>query len=155
MVHVLPTLDTASFRNLTSHKVHRGPRFGAFQEEPQQLPGTQPLLDGLPPQHVDPPTWPPLLLITGGAGAESRSCNSELPHDRQAISSELRPIPTSSSLIEPQSPHKYSLIGMISFLSGLIGVNHLVMIPGGQIVQCFRFLSILNALDPILLSSVL
>ena len=44
-----------------------------------------------------------------------RSCNSELPHDLQVISSEFRPIPTISSLTELQFPHKYSLIGIGPF----------------------------------------
>jgi hypothetical protein len=80
-------------------------------EAPQQLPGTQPLTDGVPPQHVEPPLWL-ALFTTGGAGADMRSCTFALPQDLHSNSSEFRPIPTSSSLCEPHSPHTYSFIGI-------------------------------------------
>lgn len=50
--------------------------------------------------------------LTETAAADMSSSSLAPPHDRQARLSEFLPIPTKSSLILPQSRHRYSWIGM-------------------------------------------
>jgi hypothetical protein len=78
------------------------------QAEPQQLPGIQPSVDGLPPQHVE---WfgvaGPRLLIEK-ADADMILSSRDPPHEPQTSASEFRPIPTRRSLTWLQSEHLYS-----------------------------------------------
>jgi hypothetical protein len=68
------------------------------QEEPQQLPGTHPLFDGLLPQQVEPVTWPEGSLLIEMFGADISCSIRDPPQDTQTMSSEFRPMPTRSSL---------------------------------------------------------
>ncbi|MGO9569643.1 MAG: hypothetical protein ACLP5H_19095, partial [Desulfomonilaceae bacterium] len=61
---------------LKTIELSQGPR--CAQEEPQQPPGTHPLLEGLLPQQVEPPVWLVGSLLMDMAGADINCC-SPLP----------------------------------------------------------------------------
>lgn len=98
-------------------------------DEPQHWPGVQPLLEGDPPQQVEPPPMGPGSVGLTEKEAADMSCSSlELPQLEQVRSSEFLPMPTISSLTCPQSEHLYSCIG-IGFPFFATG-SHLM--PGGS-----------------------
>jgi hypothetical protein len=110
-------------QNLVDRYNFINPGAVSYLAAPQQLPGTHPWEEGCEPQQVEPTGCSGGLSPMEIVEAEINSSSFDPPQDLQVNSSELRPIPTRSSLTSPHSPHRYSCIGMALSVSSIIGID--------------------------------